>query len=378
MSSEDPPDPGEGTPQSTEGRPGSAAESADGVEDPVAYFLREMEYHGKADRTLDAYERVLRRFEAFLADANRSSEGSTSVAAAGRRECMAWVHDLRGELAPSTVATYASYLHRFYAYMVQVGAFEANPMRLVREEMDESIDTDPTRREVTLPAMRRFVAGIGHPLDRAIVVAFLKTGIRVGELCNLDLRDCSLSHPAQAVLGAPRPAIDGRPDSLYVDGEIARGDRVDGEVREAANKRRRSTVVPVDGELERTIARWLAIRPDSPSPALFVSTGDSWGERLTPAMVRQRVKKHATAAGWYRQGGSAEENVTPHYFRHFFTTHLRDRTGDRGIVKYLRGDVAEDVIDTYTHNWGDRVRETYEANIYSILDTPGGRSRGDA
>jgi integrase len=41
--------------------------------------------------------------------------------------------------------------------------------------------------------------------------------------------------------------------------------------------------------------------------------------------------------------------VTPHYFRHFFTTHLRDRTGDRGIVKYLRGDVVEDVIDTYTH-----------------------------
>jgi integrase len=66
-------------------------------------------------------------------------------------------------------------------------------------------------------------------------------------------------------------------------------------------------------------------------------------------------------------GGSAEENVTPHYFRHFFTTHLRDRTGDRGIVKYLRGDVATDIIDTYTHNWGDRVRTVYEENIYQLL-----------
>ncbi|PSP73362.1 integrase, partial [Halobacteriales archaeon QH_9_66_26] len=45
----------------------------------------------------------------------------------------------------------------------------------------------------------------------------------------------------------------------------------------------------------------------------------------------------------------------------------RDRTGDRGVVKYLRGDVADDVIDTYTHNWGDRVRKTYEENIYHIF-----------
>ncbi len=47
--------------------------------------------------------------------------------------------------------------------------------------------------------------------------------------------------------------------------------------------------------------------------------------------------------------------------------HLQDRTGDRGVVKYLRGDVASDVVDTYTHNWGDRVREVYEANVYSLL-----------
>ena len=69
---------------------------------------------------------------------------------------------------------------------------------------------------------------------------------------------------------------------------------------------------------------------------------------------------------WYRDGGGPEENVTPHYFRHFFTTHLRDRTGDRGVVKYLRGDVATDVIDTYTHEWGDTVRTVYEEKIYQI------------
>jgi integrase/recombinase XerC len=84
-------------------------------------------------------------------------------------------------------------------------------------------------------------------------------------------------------------------------------------------------------------------------------------------MVRNVVETHAREVRWYCRGSGAEENVTPHYFRHFFTTHLRDRTGDRDIVKYLRGDVAEDIIDTYTHTWGDKVREVYEQNIYSLL-----------
>ncbi|WP_254538065.1 tyrosine-type recombinase/integrase [Halomarina litorea] len=334
------------------------------AEDPVAYFLQDMTYHGRAERTRDAYERVLRDFERFV-----GTQGATP-ASASQRECLAWVHGLRGDLAPSTVATYATYVHRFYAYLVQAGVFEENPMALVMAEMDESIDTDPARREVSVPAMREFVADIPHPLERALVVTLLKTGMRVGELCNLDLRDLNLDAPTvdEHFDARPRPQLDGRPDSLFVASDVARGQTVNGEERTASNKRKRATVVPVDDELASVLVRWLAIRPDTPSPArpLFAGTGDGWGDRLTPSQVRRVVRTHATARGWYRAGGDASENVTPHYFRHFFTTHLRDRTGDRGIVKYLRGDVATDIIDTYTHNWGDRVREVYEANIYRL------------
>jgi integrase len=126
--------------------------------------------------------------------------------------------------------------------------------------------------------------------------------------------------------------------------------------------------VPVDDELAAVLTEWLAIRPDVRSPAdpLFVRTRDHWGTRLSAKAARRIVVTHAEAAGWHRTGGGSDENVTPHYFRHFFTTHMRDRTGDRGIVKYLRGDVAGDIIDTYTHNWGDRVRETYERHVYSL------------
>jgi len=334
------------------------------VEDPVEYFLRDLTYHGRSDRTRTAYRRVLERFETFLGD------DASGAIEAGHRECLTWVHELRATSAESTVATYASYLNRFYDYMVQIGVIAENPMTLVMAEMDEGIDADPTRRDVSIPEMRRFVRGLAHPLDRAVVLTLLKTGMRVGELCNLDLQDLALDGGIRESYDASsRGQLDGYDRTLYVDAGVLRGDVVNGEERTASNKRKRSTLVPIDDELAVTLCRWLAIRPDTRSAAdpLFLSTRDAWGARLTPDMVRSIVESHAGQRGWHQTGGGAEENVTPHYFRHFFTTHLRDRTGDRGIVKYLRGDVAEDIIDTYTHNWGDRVREVYEANVYSLL-----------
>lgn len=345
--------------------------AAEATDDAIGYFVDDLEYHGRSERTREAYERVLRRFEEFLAGPRCPNERSLAPAEAGQRECMAWVHSLRDSHSQSTVATYASYLHRFYAYMMQVEAFDSNPMTLVVEEMDETIEKDPQRREISLPAMREFVDGITHPLDQAVIVVLLKTGMRVGELCNLDLRDLALGDAdldGTYTLGT-RGQLSNRAESLYVANDVDRDDVVNGEQRHASNKRRRATVVPVDAELRRTLRRWLAVRPDTVSAAdpLFLSTRNDWGERLTPTMVRSIVTRHARSRGWYQSGGDAAENVTPHYFRHFFTTHLRDRTGDRGVVKYLRGDVADDIIDTYTHNWGDRVRELYLEEIYSLL-----------
>jgi site-specific recombinase XerD len=344
-----------------------SAEASDAADsdDPVSYFVQDMTLHGRSERTKAAYERVLRSFETFL------ETRGTSLADADRRACMTWVHSLRDRHADSTVATYAAYVHRFYEYMRQVGVFDANPMALVTEEMEESIDTDPTRREISVPRMRSFVSGLSHPLERALVGTLLKTGMRVGECCNLDLRDVYLDDPdVSAAFGVGhRGALEGRPDSVYVPSEPARGNTYNGEERTASNKRKRDTVLPVDDELKRLLKPWLAIRPDVDSPAepLFCSTSE-WGRRVTPSMVRNVVAERASEQGWYHVGGNAEENVTPHYFRHFFTTHLRDETGDRGVVKYLRGDVATDVIDTYTHNWGDRVRTVYEANVYRLLE----------
>jgi len=333
--------------------------------DSIGYFLQDMEYHGRSKRTRDAYYRVLTGFQLFL-----NNERNTKIEDATQRDCMAWLHGVRKISSPSTIATYASYVNRFYRYMSNVGVLSSNPMLLVVEELTESIDTNPIRRDISLKSMRDFLKNISHPLDRAIVVTLLKTGMRVGELCNLDLRDLNLVdvEVTSEYKIKPRGALGDQPKALYISKEPTRGAVYNGELRTASNKRKRSTIVPIDNELYYTLKVWLSIRPDSNSSAepVFLSTS-KWGHRITPSIVRARLLEYTKNMGWHSPGAGVEENVTPHYFRHFFTTNLRDKTGDRGVVKYLRGDVADDIIETYTHNWGDRVRTVYEKNIYSLL-----------
>ncbi|WP_306058095.1 tyrosine-type recombinase/integrase [Natronococcus wangiae] len=331
------------------------------VSESIEYFLEDIEHHGRNERTTSAYRRVLLEFEAYL-----DEEFGKSPTEAGYRDCMSFTHELRSQYSESTVASYTSYLNRFYGYLVRVGHHDENPMELVLEEMSESIESNPSRRDISLAEMRDFIAAVRHPLHRAIVITLLKTGIRSGELCNLDLIDINLDH--EVMWWNPRAQIAKQPDSLYISAKHAYGNESDGIVRTASNKRKRETIIPIDDELKNALLQWLSIRPDTQSTVqpLFVGTVEQWGKRITIDIVHHTVEKYARNHGWFRTGGGATENVTPHYFRHFFTTHLRDRTGDRGVVKYLRGDVASDVIDTYTHNWGDRIRETYLENIYSL------------
>ncbi len=336
--------------------------------EPLEVFLDELDQFGRSERTLDAYDRVLNQFQVFLEDNRGITEDH--YANATREDCLAWLDSLRDEYSDSTIASYTTYVNRFYRYMMEVGALDENPMALVIEESSERIQTDPTRRDISVDELRSFVQKIHHPQHHALFMLLSKTGVRVGEATNIDIRDLQLDSieidDHYGVL--PRGQLVGRGPSLFVSSDPNRGETYNGEVREASNKRQRDTIIPIDRELEQSIVNWLAIRPDTTSSAeaLFVSTKNDWGSRLSIDQVRHVVREYAKSAGWYVEGGESGENVTPHYFRHFFTTHLRNRIGDRGVVKYLRGDVADDIIDTYTHNWGDLVRETYERHIYSL------------
>ena len=318
--------------------------------DYIAEFVADMRAYGKSDTTVYEYERVLRDFDEY-------TEGGHADAT--RRDCMRYVAHLREtDLSESSIATYASYVHRFYAYLVKAEDYphDSNPMALVTDEMDEEVEKNPRRRELTVDDVVGFIRTVNHPRDRCMIVLLFKTGMRAGELANLNLCHVSLSADENERFGTGGdPLLNER--SVYVDSGI------DG------NKRVRDTLVPLDDETERELVRWLRVRPGDGSgdDPLFVSLSPASSGRLSPEAVAEVMRKYTRDHGWWSPQNDMKQNVTPHYCRHFFTTYMRDVSGDDAFVRYLRGDTGGDILETYTHNWGDRVREKYEKYVYRLL-----------
>lgn len=316
-------------------------------QDYITEFVEDMRAYGKSESTLYEYERVLRDFDDYI-DAHHMD--------AGRRDCMRYISSLReSELSSSSIAVYASYLHRFYSYLVKAEEYpvDTNPMALVSEEMNESIDKNPRRRELTVTDVTEFLRTVNHPRDRCMLVTLFKTGMRAGELANLDLKHVSLTPEKNREYGLGGASLVNR-ESVLVSSDIP------------GNKRKRDTLIPLDDELERELERWLRVRPGD-TDAVFVSLSPASNGRLSPEAVASTMRKYTEPHGWWSSEADLRQNVTPHYCRHFFTTYMRDATGDDALVKYLRGDVGGDVIDTYTHQWGDKVREKYLQHIYRLL-----------
>jgi integrase/recombinase XerC len=343
------------------------------VGDPIEYFLEDQEYLDNSYSTIQGYRRVLYDFSDFIEDPNRNTKDrELRPGEVDKRVCMAWVQTLRNDdigYSDSSIAYYAQQLHGFYQYMSESGIFEANPMRPVLDKMPEETNSSPTRREISVPEMAAFIGQIHNPLVKAYVMTFVKTGIRHGELQNIDIRDIHIDDPdIKDEYPEVRTIIDNRPNSLYIPSDISEGDIVNGDKRSKSNKRERDTVIPIDDELQLVLGRYLAARPDSDNPAdpLFVRGGEAWGKRLTDSYLNRFLRYETVPYGWYDADGDRSANVTPHYFRHFFTTHLRN-LGDKNMVSFIRGDTGGDIMDTYTHNWNGRVREQYEASIYKLL-----------
>jgi site-specific recombinase XerD len=318
--------------------------------DYIAEFVADMRAYGKSDTTVYEYERVLRDFDEY-------TDGGHADAT--RRDCMRYIAHLREtDLSESSIATYASYVHRFYAYLVKADDYphDSNPMALVTDEMDEAVDKNPRRRELTVDDVVEFIRTVNHPRDRCMLVLLFKTGMRAGELANLGMRHVSLSADENERFGTGGdPLLNER--SVYIDSGI------DG------NKRVRDTLIPLDDETERELIRWLRVRPGDGSgdDPLFVSLSPASSGRLSSEAVSEVMRKYTRDHGWWSPGNDMKQNVTPHYCRHFFTTYMRDASGDDALVRYLRGDTGGDILETYTHNWGDRVREKYEKYVYRLL-----------
>jgi integrase/recombinase XerC len=182
-----------------------------------------------------------------------------------------------------------------------------------------------------LPAVLRqdeAAALVDHPAgsdpavlrDRAVLEVLYATGIRVAELCGLDVDDVDTGRRVLRVFG----------------------------------KGAKERTVPVGVPAVRALTDWLRrgrpafAGPDS-GAAVFLGAR---GRRLDPRTARRIVHAHAVAAGL--------PDISPHALRHTAATHLLEGGADLRSVQELLGHATLATTQIYTHVSVERLRATYE------------------
>jgi integrase/recombinase XerC len=155
--------------------------------------------------------------------------------------------------------------------------------------------------------------------DHAVLELLYATGVRVSELCGLDVGDVDRARRVVRVLG----------------------------------KGSRERAVPFGRPAEVALDDWLRLgRPSLVGPhsgaALLLGAR---GRRLHPTVVRRLVGRYARAAGTHP--------VTPHGLRHGAATHLLEGGADLRSVQELLGHASLASTQIYTHVSMDRLRAAY-------------------
>lgn len=284
----------------------------------------------------------------------------------------------KGSLSENTAENYVMCLSKMVEWYTNRGVLDYNPFAMALDSDPFSYRSNTVKREVEIDELQAALQDKIQPITLTLVVLLLKTGLRISEAANLDYRDIYLDHPINEEMPTPREELTNKQDTLYVDSSISEGEIHNGELRENSNKPNSYRAIPIDDELKDVLVWYIAMSPPSPSPAepLFRKGQRVTGERPTAKTLRERIfNPWAKANGWYDPKRS--DRVTPHWCRHWFTTMLRRRIEPHEVkvgtvedyIKGLRGDTGDDVIETYTHNWGNNqwMRDAYINNIPKLF-----------
>jgi len=160
------------------------------------------------------------------------------------------------------------------------------------------------------------------PLKSAMINVLVYSGIRVSELCSLDLDDIDLEEGVLHVRGG-------------------KGDK--------------DRIVLIAEPCIASLRTYLSIRnrEKSASRALFISHKKG---RFSPVSVERIIKNQAKLAG-------INKKVTPHVLRHTFATSVLRNGGDIRFIQQLLGHSSIATTEIYTHIDEDALREMYNKHV---------------
>ena len=306
----------------------------------IADFLDDLRNVRRLSRhTIEAYRRDLDTVQRF-ADNN----GLSSAGALGESHVRHWLAEAhRGGLAAHSLQRRLSALRAFFTWRSRRSGQRRNPAAAVRaprkgRKLPGVLDADQVSAYLapaaTDPLMQR---------DLAIAELLYSSGLRLAELCAVDIED-----------------LDHRERLITVTGK--------------GGKTRR---VPVGTVALGAIAAYLNVRP-APADAqaqnaLFLSRR---GTRISARSVQQRLRKLAADTGLGRP-------VHPHMLRHSFASHLLESSGDLRAVQELLGHSDIATTQIYTHLDFQHLARVYDdahprARQYRGNGRDNGRGNGSA
>ncbi|OBH91447.1 tyrosine recombinase XerC [Mycobacterium sp. E2989] len=276
---------------------------------------------GRSAHTRRAYLGDLRSLFAFLEDRGAGFDGLSLLLLRSWLSAAATAGAARTTLARRTSAVKA-----FTAWAVRRGLLTGDPA--ARLQVPKAHRTLPAvlRQDQALDAMAAAKSGAqqGDPMalrDRLIVEMLYATGIRVSELCGLDIDDVDAHHRLVRVLGK-------------------------------GNKQR---TVPFGTPAAEALRAWL----DEGRPALATATSGRallLGARGRRLDVRQaRTVVHQTVAAV-----DGAPDMGPHGLRHSAATHLLEGGADLRVVQELLGHSSLATTQLYTHVAVSRLRAVHD------------------
>jgi integrase/recombinase XerC len=296
----------------------SSPQLASGVSAALEEFLRHLALErGRSPHTVRAYRSDLTGLLAGLADLReldlpvlRRWLAAGHAAGAGR----------------STLARRAAAARTFTAWARRTGRTTTDPgARLASPRPNPALPDVPTAAEAAaLLDAAASGAAEGEPValrDLLVLELLYATGVRVAELCGLDLDDVDAGRRTLRVVG--------------------KGDR------------ERTVVYGVPAEA--VLRRWLATgrptlaRGGSP-PALLLGAR---GGRLDPRVARGVVHRALSAV-------PGAPDVGPHGLRHAAATHMLERGADLRYVQELLGHAKLATTQLYTHVTVERLKVVHE------------------
>ncbi len=288
----------------------------------IQSFLNYIRYERQyAQHTIQAYTTDLNQFQTFL-NLQYDIDDLETVQPPFIRSWM--IQLMNDKCIASTIHRKISTLQSFYKFLQQNGIIIDNPTESVI--LPKKVKSKPKYiNEQQLDQLFghiEFGDDYKGIRDRLILDVLYSTGMRKGELINLEISDIYFNQLVISVLG----------------------------------KGSKERLIPINWTLANSIKEYLIIRnknfniENTKNDSLFLTQK---GKTLYPKAVYNIVNKYLSQV-------TTAENKNPHALRHSFATHLLANGADLKAIQDLLGHSSLAATQMYTHNSLKKLKSTYK------------------